>query len=220
MSGKIKVCAFVRVSKEVQDYNRQIDDITKFCESKNYEIVQIINEKISGAKSNKDREGIQKLIAGANEGDFQKIVVAELSRLGRNAFEVRKLIEDMNNLKISIVIQSLSIETLDSKLKMNPMVSFMVAILSEIAQMERCFLIDRINSGLERAKKEGKKLGRKFNSSEDKEVFLSKYPSGLIRDLKKGISLRKCSKLYDVSVNTCVKIKKMLFVSVKQKNKD
>lgn len=82
-------------------------------------------------------------------------------------------------------------------------------ILSEFAYMEKEVLIERINSGLDEAKRKGKKLGRKSGSTENKDAFLKKY-SKLIPDIKAGISLQKCMKIHDVSKNTIIKLKKML----------
>ena len=75
--------------------------------------------------------------------------------------------------------------------------------------MEKEVLIERINSGLDEAKRKGKKLGRKPGSTENKNDYLRKY-SKLIPDIKAGISLKKCMKIHSVSKNTLIKLKKLL----------
>ncbi len=45
---KLKACIYVRTSKLSQDYERQISDLKGYCEKKDFEIVSIISEKVSG----------------------------------------------------------------------------------------------------------------------------------------------------------------------------
>jgi DNA invertase Pin-like site-specific DNA recombinase len=53
---------FVRVSKKEQDYQRQVEDLRAVAQSQAVQVVAEIAEKISGAKRNQDREGIQQLL--------------------------------------------------------------------------------------------------------------------------------------------------------------
>ncbi len=94
-------------------------------------------------------------------------------------------------------------------LKRNPLAMILFHILSEFAYVEKEVLIERINSGLDEARRNGKKLGRKSGSTENRNDYLRKY-SKLIPDIKAGISLKKCMKIHAVSKNTVIKIKKML----------
>lgn len=59
-------------------------------------------------------------------------------------------------------------------------------------------LSERMKSGLEKAKAQGKQLGRPTNSEESDEKLMKKY-SKLIQDLKNGLSLNKCMKIHGVS---------------------
>ena len=112
---KTKVAIFGRVSSDLQDFQRQINDLQKVADRLNYEVVSIITEKISGAKTNEERKGIQELLEGARNGDFKKVMVTEISRLGRSTIETLKLIEELHKLGISIFLQDLNAETLNEK---------------------------------------------------------------------------------------------------------
>jgi DNA invertase Pin-like site-specific DNA recombinase len=75
--------------------------------------------------------------------------------------------------------------------------------------MEREFLIQRVKSGLSHAKSMGKTLGRPKNSTMDEQVFLKKYKN-LSIDLKNGLSIRKAAKIHEVSLNTVLKVRKVM----------
>ncbi len=82
-------------------------------------------------------------------------------------------------------------------------------MLSLFAKNERRNLIDRIKSGMLQAQKNNVHCGRPKNSKEKNNEFLSKYPK-VIDGLTRGFSIRECVKLYDVSLGTVAKIKKMI----------
>lgn len=76
---KVNVLLMVRVSKQTMDFTRQVDDLTRYAHSKNWEVVGVVSEKISGAVKNTDRKGIADIIEQAKGKKFEKLLVAELS---------------------------------------------------------------------------------------------------------------------------------------------
>ena len=77
-----RAIGYSRVSTEKQDLVRQEKLISEYCDSHDYILVDIIEEKVSGAKNEVDRVGLMKLLSlQGNEADT--IIVAELSRLSR-----------------------------------------------------------------------------------------------------------------------------------------
>ena len=80
-----RAIGYSRVSTEKQDLVRQEKLISEYCDSHDYILVDIIEEKVSGAKNEVDRVGLMKLISlQGNEADT--IIVAELSRLSREDY--------------------------------------------------------------------------------------------------------------------------------------
>lgn len=199
-----KVVIFVRVSKREQDYQRQLEDLRALAKTQNLEIVAEIAEKISGAKSNQERNGVQELLKLAQKGIIQKVLVQEVSRLGRSTVEVLKVLEELTSLHVSVYVQNFGLETLKNG-KRNPIAQFMFTLLAEFARMERETLTERILSGMEEARRQGKHLGRPDGSLENKETFLKKY-SSVVRNLRQGISVRKTAKICDTSINTVRKV--------------
>ena len=74
LMSKIPVSIFGRVSLDSMDFQRQINDLQKVAEKFDYEVVSIITEKISGAKNNNERMGVQQLLQEARQGKFKKIL--------------------------------------------------------------------------------------------------------------------------------------------------
>ena len=203
-----KGAIFVRVSKREQDYQRQLEDLRVVAQTQNVEIVKEIAENISGAKTNQERDGLQDLLTLARNHTIDKVLVQEVSRLGRTTVEVLKVLEEMTALGVSVYVQNFGIETLKNG-KRNAIAQFMFTLLAEFARLERETLRERILSGMEEARRKGKHLGRPDGSNEDKEDFLKKYPS-VARNLRLGISVRKTAKICDTAINTVRKVKDYL----------
>ena len=199
-----KGAIFVRVSKREQDYQRQLEDLRVVAQTQNVEIVKEIAEKISGAKTNQERDGLQDLLTLARNHTIDKVLVQEVSRLGRTTVEVLKVLEEMTALGVSVYVQNFGIETLKNG-KRNAIAQFMFTLLAEFARMEKETLRERILSGMEEARRQGKHLGRPDGSLENRETFLKKYPS-VVRNLRQGISVRKTAKICDTSINTVRKV--------------
>ena len=204
-----RACLFIRVSTDKQDYQRQILELNVFCRQKNLEVAETIATKITGTKTFQDREDLQLLFKSAASKKFDKVVVSEISRIGRNAKDIRNTIDYLHSKKIAIVFRNLGgLESLDDHGNESFVTNIIIAIYSELAQEEKRILSERIKSGLVNAKHKGKQIGRPEGKQED-EVLLKKY-SRLAADLKKGLSLSQCQKLHDVSRNTAIKVKRLL----------
>lgn len=199
---------FVRVSKKEQDYQRQVEDLRAVAQSQAVQVVAEIAEKISGARRNQEREGIQQLLALSRRGAIQKVLVSEVSRLGRSTVEVLQIVEELTQLGISIYVQNFGIETLKNG-KRNPVAQFMFTLLAEFARLERETLRERILSGMDEARRQGVTIGRPVGATEEKAVFLKKY-AAVARQLRAGLSVRKTAKLCAVAINTVRKVKALL----------
>lgn len=199
---------FVRVSKKEQDYQRQVEDLRAVAQSQGVQVVAEIAEKISGARRNQDREGIQQLLELSRQGAIQKVLVSEVSRLGRSTVEVLQIVEELTQSGISIYVQNFGLETLKNG-KRNPVAQFMFTLLAEFARLERETLRERILSGMDEARRQGIKIGRPAGTTEEKAVFLKKY-AAVARQLRAGLSVRKTAKLCEVAINTVRKVKTLV----------
>ncbi|MFA6923110.1 MAG: recombinase family protein [Bacteroidales bacterium] len=209
-SEKNNVCLFVRVSTDKQDYQRQINELNEYCTQKGFNITKTIATQISGTKTDKNRPDIKELFEAAKQKQFNKVVVCEISRLGRVAKDIRNTIDFLHKLKIPIIFKNLGgLESISENGNESFVTNIIIAIYSELAQEEKRLLSERVKSGLQNALKNGKIIGRAKGSIKNKKKLLKEY-SKLAEDLKKGFSLNQCVKLHNVSKNTVLKVKNML----------
>ena len=136
---------------------------------------------------------------------IDKVLVTELSRLGRDTLQVLQVIETLNDMKVSLYIQNYNIETLNEDGKVNAMSQFLITILAEIARMERKTIRERMNSGYKNFREQGGVVGRKQGYTKNDDQMKQQY-SQEIKLLRKGLSLREVSKLTRHSVNTIRKV--------------
>lgn len=194
-----------RVSTMVQDYERQISELTEYAQTHNLEVVNIFANKVSGAKSNQQRSEIMDMIEFVKNNHVDKVLVLEISRLGRNTLEALKVIELLNQEKICLFVKNYSIETLDEQGMINPMAQFLITILLEVARMERNTIKQRMESGYRNHIQKGGSVGRKAGYKKSDEAMKEEYKEE-IKLLKKKISLRNVSKLTGTSINTLRKL--------------
>ena len=200
---------YTRVSTNVQDYQRQIEELQQFASSHDWNVLQVFSEKVSGAKKNEERQELSKMLDYINNNQVDKVLVWELSRLGRNTLEVLKSIDVLNSMGVSLFIKNYGIETLDAEGKPNVMAQFLVTILAEVARMERSTIKERMNSGYQKYRADGGKVGRKHGYKKNNDKLHEEY-ADVFRLLKKGLSLRNIAKLTNHSINTVMKCKSIL----------
>ena len=205
-----KVVIFARVSSTngTQDYERQINDLQTLASANNWTVEAVFAEKVSGAKKNIERTELMNMIDYINSHDINKVLVTELSRLGRDTLQVLQAIEILNQNKVSVFIQNYNIETLTSEGEINPMSQFLITILAEVARMERKTIRERVASGYQNFSNNGGKVGRRIGYTKSDEAMREEYAEEL-RLLKRGYSLRNTSKLTGTSINTLRKLTKL-----------
>lgn len=93
---------FARVFKREQDYQRQLEDLRAVAKNQSVQVVAEISEKISGIHTNLERDGIQELLLLSRQGTIQKVLVCEVSRLGRSTVEVLHVVDELTELGVSI----------------------------------------------------------------------------------------------------------------------
>ena len=208
-----KVVILARVSTDKQEYQRQITELTEHCRKMDWEVVRIFANKVSGAKSNEDRTEIQELIEFVKTNQIQRVVCLEISRMGRNTLEALKVIQLLNEHKVSLYVKNYNLETLDSEGKVNPVASLICTILLEIAQMERLTIKERMESGrrqyIEKCRREGVKMGRPSTYRKSDDEYRKQYQRE-ISLIRKGLSLANISAITGTSINTIRKIKDVI----------
>ncbi|MGH0680992.1 recombinase family protein [Bacillus luti] len=165
---------YARVSTKEQELDIQVDKLTAYgCE-------KIFKEKQSGAKS--DREELAKVMDYLREGDT--LVVYKIDRLARSTFDLHKIARDLEAKGIGLVFIK---ENIDFT---TPAGKLMFTMLGAIAEFERDLINERTAEGRERAKLQGKHMGRK--GQDEKQIkqavnlFLNRTDNGLsVNDIVK-----------------------------------
>lgn len=201
----MKTVIFARVSTNVQEYDRQIYELTTLAKSNGWSVEAVFAEKISGAKSNKERTELLNMVSYVEANHINKVLVTELSRLGRDTLQVLEVIQMLNEKGISLYIQNYNIETLTKDGKVNAMSQFLITILAEVARMERKTIRERVESGYRNYRANGGKVGRKIGYKKAEETIREQYTEE-IKLLKKGYSLRNISKITGTSIKYYPKV--------------
>lgn len=207
-SNNMKAVIYSRVSSTTdrQNTERQVADLTLYAKYKGYEVAKIYEEKISGAKRNNERPILVEALNFCRSENCDILLVSELSRLGRNAFEVLEMVKHLVDERINLYIQKEQFTLLDNEGKPSIFAPVMIATLSTCAQLERENIKFRLNSGRQLYVEKGGKLGRKKGSIKSKEQKAEEYKQ-VIKALKRGTSIRNTAKLFDVSISTVQRIK-------------
>lgn len=200
---------YARVSSlgERQNTERQVKDLEAYAERNGYEVVSVFEEHISGAKRNEDRQILQDCLEYCEKNKINTILVSELSRLGRNVDEVLATVKRCKDTHINIYFQKEGLSLFQADGKKNPFLNIFISILGTVAEMERENIQFRLNSGRKLFIEKGGKLGRKPGSVKSQERKEEEYKY-VLKELRRGTSVRRAAKLCDVSVSTCARLKK------------
>ncbi len=208
-----QVAILARVSTQGQDYERQVVELTDYCQRMNWEVVKVFAAKVSGASKLADREEISALVEYVKEHRLNRVVCLSIDRLGRNTLEALKVINYLNENGVSLHIKNYNLNTLNPDGKVNPVASLICTILLEIASMERLTIKERMASGrdlyIAKCRREGVKMGRPSTYRKSDDAYKDQYQKeiGLLR---KGISLRNVHAITGTSIGTLQKIKRFV----------
>lgn len=182
----MQVIGYIRVSTDKQDADKQRHLLLQYSQQHKLLIDEFIQIEISSRKNTKERR-IDELLAKLAAGDT--LIVAELSRLGRNMFETLDIINRLgeNGVKIIFVRQP-ELST------MGPHTKLLLAIYSYFSESEREFISLRTKQGLAAARASGKKLGRP-KGSRNKDRVLDPYKQQISEYRHLGLPLSAIRKL-------------------------
>lgn len=213
---------YARVSSvgDRQSTERQVKDLTGYAEYKGLEVRKVFEEHISGAKRNEDRPVLCEAIEFCKGNGIGTLLVSELSRLGRNAFEVLASVKTLIDSGINLYIQKEQLSLLDEEGHPSLFAPIMIATLSTCAQLERENITFRLQSGRKQYVEKGGRLGRKKGSIKTVDQKKEEYRK-VIEYLKKGYTIRDVAKLSGKGVSTVQRVKKAFFshsIVLKDKN--
>lgn len=185
---------YSRVSTEKQQCLNQIIEMTEYTKRSDLQIVKTYqDESTSSKKEISQRTQLSQMLSDANLKKFDVLIVSSIDRLARNTKECIEIVNHLNELQIDIVFLRESVDTRTSIGKM------IFHVFSSLAEYEREMIRSRIMIGLNRAREQGKKLGRKTKVNDSLCSAVK-----LLRE--QNLSIKKISTELKIGIGTTMKI--------------
>jgi DNA invertase Pin-like site-specific DNA recombinase len=183
----MKIIAYTRISTDQQDLTKQKHLLLEYAQKNQWLISDFIEVEVSSQKSQQERK-IDILLHLLNSGD--KLLVAELSRLGRNMLETLNIINTLAQKGIDVVfVRQPELST------SAPHAKLLMAIYSYFAEAERDYISIRTKQGLAAARAQGKQLGRPKGSKNKKTSALKIHQTEIRKYLDLGLSVTSIMKI-------------------------
>ena len=181
-----RAALYLRVSTLDQHPETQLYDLRGLAQQRGLEIVhEYTDHGYSGARAR--RPALDELLTDARRGQFDVVVVWACDRLARSVRHFLEVLDELNHLNIEFVSFR---EQLDTG---GPLGRAVITIISVVAELERSLIIERVRSGMRRAKLEGRHIGRKP---------LDVDRAAVLRHRAHGQSLSQIAKTFQISRTT------------------
>lgn len=187
------VALYLRVSTSGQTVANQQLELEDMAKRAGWKIVAVYQDKgVSGAKGRNNRPDLDRMLNDATRRRFNKLLVWDLSRLGRSIRDLISITDHFRELGINLYVHKDAIDTSTTSGRL------FFHIVGAIGEFERERIRERINAGLARAKAEGKKLGRPEGTIKDQ----VKHQAQIVTLRDAGMSIRKIASTARVSTST------------------
>jgi DNA invertase Pin-like site-specific DNA recombinase len=183
-----RIVAYCRVSTNSQDVSSQLLAIKEAIQISGDALVQVYEDVgISGTQSRANRPALDQMLRDAKDGKFDKVVVYDLSRLGRSMSNLISTLQDLDQAGVDIHLLKNGIQTDSAGGRM------LFGIFGSIAAWERELIVERVKSGIANARAKGVRLGRPSNCNPQTKATVLELRS-------KGMSIRKICSLLRIGV--------------------
>lgn len=187
------IYGYIRVSTAKQTVQNQKLAIREYCRRNRLRNIQWVAETISGTKKVEKRK-LGDLLKEVNTGDV--IVITELSRLGRSMLMILEVLQGLLDKGVTIIAIKEGFVLAD-----NMQTKVLAFAFGLSAELERTLLSERTKLGLERARKQGKRIGRE-KGQKPKRYKLTGKAAYIRREREKGRSKNSLAKELNVQWST------------------
>jgi putative DNA-invertase from lambdoid prophage Rac len=143
---------FTSVSTDQQTTDNQRPELAALAKQRGFSIEAVYDDTASAVKA---RPEFERMLLDAHRGQFDVLLVWSLDRLGRSLAGNLQTVLELDRLGVQVI--SLKESFLDTSGPVRPL---LIAIFGWLAQQERERLVERTKVGLERARRQGKRIGR------------------------------------------------------------
>src|SRR5437868_4753375 len=188
----MRAALYCRVSTAEQNNENQLLQLRRFAESQGWVIVAEYTDEVSGAKSEKDRPAFREMFATASRREFDVLLFWSLDRLSREG--VLPTLHYLNRLSnYGIKWRSFSEQYIDS---CGVFADAVISIMAVIARQENIRRSERTRAGLERARAQGRPLGRRRVQVDAEQIRLLRISGLSWEDIARqtGITRTTCQR--------------------------
>ena len=187
-----RAALYLRVSTVDQNPETQALDLRQFAAQRGLKIVETYTDHgVSGTKAR--RPALDKMMDDARRHKFDVVVVWACDRLARSTKHLLQVLDELNGFGIQFLSQREAIDT------EGPLGRAIIVIISAIAELERSLIVERVKSGMRRARLEGRQIGR-ARLDVDREQVLT--------DRRNGMSLTLVARKHSISRASVCRIAK------------
>jgi DNA invertase Pin-like site-specific DNA recombinase len=186
----MKVSIYARVSTINQNADNQLHELERVAAARGWQIVATYRDDgISGAKSRDGRPALDQMLKAAAKREFDLIAVWSIDRLGRSLQHLVTTVNDLHAQGVQLYFHQNAIDTTTASGKL------MFGVFASFAEFERDLIRERIKLGLEKARKDGRRLGRPSSVTDSTRA-------AIVELYKKGMSPKKISQTLRCGVGT------------------
>jgi DNA invertase Pin-like site-specific DNA recombinase len=191
----MRAVIYSRTSTSAQSTGIQLKALNEMVKRSGYDLVDTIqDEGVSGTRRGSDRSGMKKVMMMVNQRLVDVVLVYSVDRIGRKLSDVISIAEQFQDKGVGLIIHKNGIDTTTSHGK------HLLNFFALIAEMEKDFIISRVQDGMALARSKGKQIGR-AKISDDLETQI-------INLRKKNIGMVKIGKMLGVGTGTVQRVVK------------
>jgi DNA invertase Pin-like site-specific DNA recombinase len=165
---------YARVSTNGQTTDNQVRELRKVAKRHGWKIAaEYIDHGVSGAKGRDKRPELDKLLKAANRREFSIIMSWSVDRLGRSLQHLVGFLDEIHAKGVDLYLHQQNIDT------STPSGKAMFQMAGVFAEFERSMIQERVRAGLERAREQGKVLGRPKVSARIETLIRQKRGNGM-----------------------------------------
>ena len=188
----MRIALYARVSSNDQTCENQLNELRRYVQARGWDATEYVDTGVSGAKDR--RPALDQLMTDARQRRVDCVVVWRLDRFGRNLRHLVTAIEELNAAGVSFISLGENIDTA------SPTGRLLLGVMGSFAEFELERIRERIHAGLARARRDGKRLGRRRERISE-------------RDLRKvaGLTVRQAAETLGVPVSLVHNERRRLF---------
>jgi DNA invertase Pin-like site-specific DNA recombinase len=189
-----RAAVYLRVSTAGQTVDNQRLELEKVAAARGWTVVAIYEDAgIGGAKGREKRPGLDQLLEDAGRGKFNVVMAWAIDRMGRSLLDLLTTIQHLQERRVDLYLDRQRLDTTTSNGKL------LFQITGAFAEFERAMIQERVHAGLQRARAQGKQLGRPRVPTEMEDTVRA--------SLIAGTGIVKTAKILGLGTKTVQRIK-------------